>query len=224
LILEPAVESHTTGGGDLAGEAPVLVWRFDVPVRAVATAVLGGGVGERWWITNATVGFHYDETDPAAHARRIAAGCGLGEAAGVGLLTAVDVRTFTAATDGGAEVVVTTGLGALTWAAAADGQFEEWAPGTVNVVAWVPAPLADAALVNLVATITEAKVQALAEAGVAATGTPSDAVVVCCPSGHPPADEEHRYGGPRSTWGARIARAAHAAITEGVVRDRARPR
>ena len=69
-------------------------------------------------------GFHYDEPDPAAHAARIAAGLGLGEAPGVGLLTGVDVRTFTTASDEGAEVVATVGLGAITWAAAPDGQFD----------------------------------------------------------------------------------------------------
>jgi adenosylcobinamide amidohydrolase len=212
MILEPDVEVHGDG-------AAVLVWRFAAPVRAVSTAVLGGGVGERWWIVNATVGVDYDDPDPAAHAGRIAAGRGLGEAAGIGLLTAVDVRAFTTAVDGGAEVVATTGLGAITWAAAADGRHEVWTPGTINVVVRVPEAMADAALVNLAATITEAKVQALAEAGVPATGTPSDALVVCCPAGPPADDVDHRYGGPRSRWGARVARAAHAAIAEGILID-----
>jgi adenosylcobinamide amidohydrolase len=224
VILHPAVETHRTGGGDLRGPAPVLVWRFASPVRCLSSAVLGGGLGERSWISNATVGFSYDEPDPAAHARRIATGLGLGEGPGVGLLTAVDVGAYTTASDGGAEVVATTGLGAVTWAAAPDGQYEEWRPGTVNLVAWVPEPVADPALVNLVATLTEAKVQALGGAGVPATGTPTDAVAVCCPALPAPDDEQHRYGGPRSTWGARLARAAHEAVVAGIARDRARPR
>ena len=206
------------------GTAPVLVWQFDEPVRAVSSAVLGGGIGSRRWITNATVGFQYDEPDPAAHAARIAVELGLDPSAGVGLLTAVDVTCFTTAADDGAEVVATTGLGAVTWAAAPDGHFHEWRPGTINVVAWVPEPLADAALVNLVATVAEAKVQALAAAGVPATGTPSDAVVACCPTGDAPDDDDHRYGGPRSRWGARLARAVHAAVLAGIERDRSRAR
>jgi adenosylcobinamide amidohydrolase len=212
VILQPEVARHGDG-------APVLVWRFDTEVRAVASAVVGGGLGLRRWITNATVGLEYHEADPGGHALEIAAECGLGEADGIGLLTAVDVSTYTTAADGGAEVVATTGLGVITWAAAADGAYEVWEPGTINVVAWVPEPMADAALVNLVATVTEAKVQALADAGVPATGTPTDAVVVCCPAAPLPDDHHHRYGGPRSTWGARVARAAHAAIIEGVARD-----
>ncbi len=223
MILSPVVEVHPDdGNGDVA---PVLVWRLDAqPVRCIASTVLGGGLGERSWITNATVTLGYREVDPAAHAARIATDRGLDPSTGCGLLTGVDVTSFVAAADEGAEVVATVGLGAVTWAAAPPGQHQQWRPGTVNVVAWVSEPLADAALVNLVATIAEAKAQAFAAAGVPATGTPSDAVVVCCPSMPPPDDDGHRYGGPRSWWGARVARAAHRAIAEGIAGDAAAPR
>ena len=200
-------------------EGPVLVWRFPAPVRAVASTVLGGGLGERRWVTNATVPLDYREPDPAAHATRIADGLGL-SGAGAALLTGADVRGFLAHEDGGAELVATVGLDAVTQAAAPHGEHERWRPGTVNVVAWVPEPVADAALVNLVATVAEAKAQAFAAAGIAATGTPSDAVVVLCPASKPADDDEHRYGGPRSTWGARVARAAFAAIAQGIERGR----
>jgi adenosylcobinamide amidohydrolase len=196
----------------------VLVWRFDAPVRCVASTVLGGGLGERSWAVNATVELDYREADPGAHAAAIAEGCGLPAGDGAALLTGVDVRRFVPVGDDGAEVVVTTGLDVVTWSAAPPGEHDRWRPGTVNVVAWVPEPVADAALVNLVATIAEAKAQAFGDAGVPATGTPSDAVVVCCPTGAPVEDDEHRYGGPRSTWGSRVARAAHAAIAAGIAR------
>lgn len=61
------------------------------------------------------------------------------------------------------------------------------------------------------ATATEAKAQALHEVGVRATGTASDAVVVHCPTD----GAEETYGGPRSVFGARIARAVHAAVLAG---------
>jgi adenosylcobinamide hydrolase len=218
----PAVEEHPDDGA--GGAAPVLVWRFDAPVRCIASTVLGGGLGDRSWVANATVTLGYREQDPAAHAGRIVSTCGLDPAAGAALLTGVDVRRFRSAGDDGAVAVATVGLGAVTWAAAADGQYQEWAPGTVNVVAAVPEPLHDAALVNLVASIAEAKAQAFAEAGIPGTGTPSDAVVAWCPIGPAPDDDRHRYGGTRSWWGARVARAAHAAITEGIARDRSRAR
>ncbi|WP_433367325.1 adenosylcobinamide amidohydrolase [Actinoplanes sp. CA-142083] len=84
-------------------------------------------------------------------------------------------------------------------------------PGTVNVVVWVPQRLGDAALVNAVATITEAKAQAIRDLGLAATGTATDAVCVVCP----PEGDAAEYGGPRSTWGARVARAAYRAVLKG---------
>lgn len=218
----PSVEEHRDDGA--GGAAPMLVWRFAEPVRCIASTVLGGGIGDRCWVINATVTLGYREQDPAGHAARIASERGLEAGLGAALLTGVDVRTFHTGADDGALATATVGLGALTWAAAPDGQYEQWRPGTVNVVAAVPEPLHDAALVNLVATITEAKVQAFRDSGVPATGTPSDAVVVWCPAGPAPDDDRHRYGGPRSWWGARVARAAHAAITEGIAVDRARPR
>jgi adenosylcobinamide amidohydrolase len=76
-------------------------------------------------------------------------------------------------------------------------------------LAVVPARLSDAALVNAVATATEAKVQALADLGFDATGTATDAVTIACPPAGPPA----AFGGPRSRWGAPLARAVHAALT-----------
>jgi adenosylcobinamide hydrolase len=83
--------------------------------------------------------------------------------------------------------------------------------GTINIVVRVPVRLSGAALVNAVATATEAKVQALHETGVRATGTASDAIVVHCPTD----GAAETYGGPRSAFGARIARAVHAAVLTG---------
>ena len=37
----------------------VLVWRFPEAVRALATTVLGGGLGERSWVVNAEVTLDY---------------------------------------------------------------------------------------------------------------------------------------------------------------------
>ncbi len=84
--------------------------------------------------------------------------------------------------------------------------------GTINLVVLLPERLSDAALVNAVATATEAKSQALFEAGVAGTGTATDAVCIACPDEGPP----HAFGGPRSVWGARLARAVHGAVLGGL--------
>ncbi len=76
------------------------------------------------------------------------------------------------------------------------------------MVAQLPVRLTDAALLNALCTVAEAKAQALVEQGVPGTGTPSDAVSVVCPLDGP----AEPFAGPRSPWGARLARAVHASI------------
>jgi adenosylcobinamide amidohydrolase len=221
---------------------PVLLWTPGPGCRMVSTAVVGGGIGPRSWWLNAKVSMEYDHPDPAAHVRQIAAAVGAwsghgaaaddgtcvgegsdggntGVGGGVGMLTAADVTRWTCAEDGGVCAVVTVGLGLPVWAAADDATLRR-ETGTINVLVRVPVPLADAALVNAVVTATEAKTQALVEAGVPGSGTSSDAVCVACPQpddlagldGRPPVEA---YGGPRSPWGLRVARTVHAAVAAG---------
>lgn len=191
-----------------------LVWRTPTPVRVASTSVLGGGIGERHWFLNMQVDADYPAVDPVGDLRRTAAALGL-HGDGVAMMTAKDVRDVVLAEDGGVDVMATVGLGEPTWAAAPDEPAAAHAPGTLNVLVVVPVPLSDAALVNAVATATEAKVQALFDAGVAATGTASDATCVACAVD---GDEAALYGGPRSTWGARVARAVHRAVLDGARR------
>ncbi|BCJ38322.1 adenosylcobinamide amidohydrolase [Actinocatenispora thailandica] len=213
---------------------PLLVWTFDAPRLCISSGPLGGGITVRDWLVNATVPLGYDRTDPDRHLAEIGTGLGL-TGTGAGLLTAVDVSRHHVAVDGGVHATGTVGLSSPAWAAAPDGHFrrevpagarpvafaeyqtveyrppEPYRPGTINVVVSLPVKLSPAALVNAVVTATEAKTQALYEAGVRATGTASDAVVVHCPTdgGSEP------YGGPRSPWGARLARAVHSAVLTG---------
>lgn len=206
----PSLERGVQLGGD--APRPVLIWRFAEPVRAVATTVVGGGLGERSWAINAEVPLDYRHEDPAAHTACIAGDLGL-RGAGIGFLTAARVLDVVSVIDDGASCDATVGISTPTWAAAPDGSWSRWAPGTINLVCWIPAPLSDAALANALVTATEAKAQALFEAAVPGTGTASDAVAVCCPTGG-----TERYGGPRSPWGARLARAVHGAVAAGAVR------
>ena len=82
--------------------------------------------------------------------------------------------------------------------------------------------MSDTALVNLVATATEAKVQALFDSGYACTGTASDAVCVAARVGDTPPAQRELFGGVRSRWGGRVARAVYAAVAEGARREAAR--
>lgn len=199
-----------------------LLWVPGPGLRMISSAVLGGGIGERAWVLNAQVSHGYRRTDPDRHLAVLASGAGA-RGPGVGLMTAADVSAYAHAHDGGAEAVVTSGVEVRGWAAApaadtadtpdTSGTDGSVAPGTINIVVAVPVPLSDAALVNAVATATEAKVQALLEAGHDCSGTPTDAVCVAARVPRP-GEQPQAFAGPRSLWGARLARAVHRAVRE----------
>ncbi|MEV5890732.1 adenosylcobinamide amidohydrolase [Nonomuraea fuscirosea] len=188
-----------------------LLWEFGPGWRMISSAMLGGGIGAREWVLNAQVVAGYARMDPADHL----ASLGPARGDGVGMMTAASVDRYVRAADGGAEAYATVGLRVPTWAAAPEGHADpELAPirvGTINIVVVLPVAMTDAALVNTVMTVTEAKSQAMIETGFPGTGTASDAVCVAVPATGP----QEVFGGPRSEWGARVARAVHAAVRRG---------
>ncbi|MEU4223910.1 adenosylcobinamide amidohydrolase [Nonomuraea sp. NPDC026600] len=210
-----------------------LLWEFGPGWRMVSSALLGGGIGARTWVLNAQVVAGYSRMDPVDHLRELGP-----DGLGVGMMTAASVERYARAVDGEVEVVATVGLRVPTWAAAPEGATDpELAPmlaepaaadpgptpmpietaatrppvGTINLMAVMPVAMTDAALVNAVMTMTEAKSQALIEAGFPCTGTASDALCLAVRADGP----EELFGGPRSTWGARLARAVHSAVHQG---------
>jgi adenosylcobinamide amidohydrolase len=191
----------------------VLLWRFATPRVCIASAPVGGGIGERDWVLNAQVATDYARTDLDVHVAELAAAHGC-RGTGVGMLTGASVARATRAEVEGVRVCATVGIRMPTWAAEDDAVAVPWHAGTINLVAELPVRLSDAALVNAVMTATEAKTQALLEHAVAGTGTATDAVCVACPVG----GEVEAFGGPRSAIGARLARAVHAAVGAGLDR------
>ncbi|MFI7442350.1 adenosylcobinamide amidohydrolase [Nonomuraea indica] len=200
-----------------------LLWEFGPGWRMISSAILGGGIGPRAWVLNAQVVAGYARMDPADHLASLAPA-----GPGVGMMTAAEVGRHVTAEDHGARAVATVGLRVPTWAAAPEGAADPELhpmlsapprPGTINIVAALPVAMTDAALVNAVMTVTEAKTQALMEVGYPGTGTASDAVCVAVRADGP----QEPFAGPRSTWGARLARAVHAAVRRGaeewLVRD-----
>jgi adenosylcobinamide amidohydrolase len=206
VLIVPTDQDRIEDGRSLS----LLVWRFASATTAASTASCGGGLGERRWVVNAQVGHDYRRRDLQQHGAELAALADL-DGTGVVMFTALDVRKVRSAEDGGVRVDATVGLSLPVWAAAPDTAVAV-APGTVNVVAQVPVRLSDAALLNALVTATEAKTQSLLEADVPGTGTASDALTVLCPADGP----AEPFGGPRSTWGARLARAVHEAVLAGI--------
>jgi adenosylcobinamide amidohydrolase len=219
-------------------DLPMALWHPGPGFRMISTGVLGGGLGSREWVLNAQVPADYSRTDPAVHLQELAATLDLA-GPGVGLLTAAHVPALVQREDGGVHAAATVGLRVPTWAAAPPGHPDpdldqasvtlnpptptsgtintstiNSTPGTINIVVSVPVPLTDAALVNAVLTATEAKVQAVLEAGFPGTGTATDAICIAAPASSP----EEQFAGPRSVWGARIARAVHSAVRIGADR------
>lgn len=192
------------------------MWTYDRPRPALSSAAIGGGWNRLEWIVNAQVPAEYDRRDLADHGAEIAAELGL-RGRGTVLLTAVDVSRSEFAHDGGVAVAASVGVTMPTWPAAPDASGDDTypessRPGTINLVAHLHQRLTDAALVNAVMTITEAKAQALIEAGIPGTGTASDAV--CVVAGDD--GTAHAFAGPRSPVGAALARATHAAVSAGL--------
>ena len=214
--MRPAVVVEIRSRDEPYGAMPVLVVPFPTALRVISSAPWGGGLGLRRFVLNAQVPPGYARRDPDVHLASMAAGFGL-SGPGVGMLTAADVGAALAAGDGGVEVVATIGLGHPILAAAREdpgvrggpeNDSESVTAGTINLIAVLPVRLADAALVNAVATATEAKAQALSDLGYDATGTATDAIAIACPAHGAP----EPFGGPRSRWGGCLARAVHAAV------------
>ncbi|MCU1362820.1 MAG: putative adenosylcobinamide amidohydrolase [Acidimicrobiaceae bacterium] len=204
--MTPGVlRSRAEGGVEL----DVLVWRLASPTLCASTTTVGGGIGARWWILNAQVAPAYGRVDTETHVEEIASTLGL-RGSGVGMLTAAPVAAVHRSSDEGVNVEATVGLTHPTWAASDEDGLRHIV-GTINVVAFLPVRLDDGALLNALATATEAKAQALWEASVPATGTPSDALCLVCPL----EGDRERFGGPRSLWGARLARAVRECVLAG---------
>lgn len=196
-------------------ELDVLVWRLRRPMLVASTAFVGGGVGPRDWVINAEVIGDYSRTDVREHVGEVADALHL-EGVGVGMLTAAEVRRHECSSDEGVHVDVTVGLSHPCWAASDERvEIDEIVAGTINVVVFVPVRLADGALLNAIATATESKSQALWEANIPATGTPSDAITILCPL----EGATTPFSGPRSAWGVRLARAVRGAVLVGATRS-----
>jgi iron complex transport system ATP-binding protein len=198
-----------------------VVVRADEPLTVLSSAVVGGGFGMVRVIMNVHVSRSFrcedSETVLAEYARRR----GL-DPPWVGLLTAAwtEKAELASETCGSLTAVAIATVGLSNVVGAGRGLPVAWAPSTINTIVVVDAAPEPAALVNLVATMTEVKTLALAEAGVRAadggpaSGTSTDAVVVAATGRGPGA----RFGGPLSEVGALAARVAKRSLEAGIRR------
>ncbi len=89
-------------------------------------------------------------------------------------------------------------------------------PGTINVLLHVSRPLSEAAMIETVSVVTEARTAAVLDsgvtrAGVAVTGTGTDCIVVASPAG----DGGERFAGLHTAIGEAVGDAVYRSIREG---------
>jgi len=208
------------GVATLVGPEAVVV-TAERELSVLSSAVVGGGFARARAVLNVHVPKNFACADAegtvAAAARRLGV-----PAPWVALLTGARTEraeiATAAADDVRALVVVTVGLSNPS--AAGLSARAAWLPATINTITVVDADPEAAALVNLVATLTEVKTDVLRAAGVrcddgrAATGTSSDAVVVAATR----RGARCRYGGPVTDVGWAAASAARQALETAVGR------
>lgn len=187
----------------------------------LSSAVVGGGFTRARAVLNVHVPKNFvcadAETAVAAAARRLGV-----PSPWVGLLTGAwtERAEVAGATADNVRALVVATVGLSHPSAAGLTPPAVWLPATINTIAVVDADPEPAALVNLVATLTEVKTDVLRAAGVRcddghpATGTSSDAVVVAATG----RGAHCRYGGPLTDVGWAAASAARQALERGVRR------
>jgi adenosylcobinamide amidohydrolase len=199
---------------------PDAVWvRSAAPLRVLASAVVGGDLDAARHVLNMHVAKGYAGADPPADLRRFARGLGVDEPF-VGLMTAAWTHQARVVADevAGVRVAVVATVGLSAPAAAGVSPPAAPAPSTINLVVLLDARLDRAAAVNAVITATEAKVGALARAGIVtaegapATGTVTDAIVI----GWTERGPRCPYLGPATPPGWCLARAVRRAVAEGL--------
>lgn len=206
-----------------------LLWRLP-GLNTLSSAAVNGGINKADWIINIGVEADYRRTDLDTHIDQVAKYHRL-EGSGIGLFTAADVSRYRSSNIDGVSVTATVGITKPTWAFDKSGGWNKLPEtasyiaepqtneiGTINTVIQMPVKLDLAAAVNAVITATEAKTQAIIQAGIAATGTASDAIVITWPDEI--GSEEVRFCGCRSYWGSRLAEATYEAISKGISLNR----
>lgn len=210
-------------GVDLSVDATAVVVTAESPLTVVSTAAVGGGFASARSLVNLHVAKDFPHGDLDGRMRAFVRERALPEPF-VGLFTAAWTERAERATetigDCTAAAVVTVGLSNPVAAGITQATQPALEPSTINMIVVVDAAPDAAAMVNAVATITEAKVAVLTAFGLEcgdgapATGTSTDAVVVAATGRGP----RCRFGGPASDLGAATARAVRRALERGVER------
>lgn len=208
-------------GTDIERTGRFLVVRLARPHRMLSYAIVGGGFVERSAV--AWCGVRNEELTPPVDPRTFLASeldrAGLGGAVGLMTGASLDAYVDTSRADAGIAVRVVATVG-LDNALRAGDPVVAGAPqvGTINVLCRSSVPLADAALLEMLSMVAEARTLAVLDAGVAsrqsgrpATGTGTDCTVVAAPLGTPALE----YAGKHTVLGMLVGAAVFEAVSHG---------
>jgi adenosylcobinamide amidohydrolase len=159
-----------------------------------------------------------ESVDPLAHIASLMDEAGLSDA--VTLVTSRDIRCHHLAQETvegwSAACLATVGLsnGERVGTRCAE---PVWVPGTINLLVHVSEPLSEAAFVETVSIVAQARTAAVLDAGVvraglAVTGTGTDCIAVAAPS----TGEGARFAGLHTAVGEAVGRAVYRAMEEGI--------
>ena len=168
--------------------------------RAASTGV-NGGIADVTTVLNHSVPHNFCD-EPRRHLELLAARNGIFREY-FGLLTAVPMHNLCVLQYDFVTVFITAGVTNPTPPA------DDGAPHTINIIAHSREGIRDAALLEMIITVTGAKAQALHDLGYDFSGTTTDAVVAACDRDAPDA---HTYAGTLTEVGRRV----HAAVLHGV--------
>lgn len=207
----------------------VAVIRLKEKMEVLSSAVLNGGDSVTSCLFIMEVPKNYMCDDPVEHAEKVRRGLGLPPDS-VGFMTAAEVRyvfntKLTEYSGASAFAAVTAGLSNQV---IAGDILEDWDrrsklslerskalhAGTINIVGILSIPMTQAAKVNIIIAMTEAKTAALNSLGYKETGTTSDAIAIVSPIGSP----KEEYAGTGTSIGIAMARSVKECVRTALIR------
>ncbi|MHB1126147.1 MAG: adenosylcobinamide amidohydrolase [Bacillota bacterium] len=192
-------------------------------LKAVSSALVGGGLSYCKHIVNRQVTLDYDNREPSLEMKTYLEKLGFDASSTIGLMTAAQICHFemvSLSKDGIYVVTIATAGVSNAITAGTLYEWDEYRVGTINTMTFTNASLEDQAYINAVMTATEAKTMALLDLEIKsfidnhslASGTTSDAVVIASTGN----GKKCSYAGTATTLGQLIGYTVRSAVKKAV--------
>jgi adenosylcobinamide amidohydrolase len=194
--------------------------------RVLGWAPLGGGTRGAELIVNHQIspGDRAATEAPRLHLGHVVRSLGVNPSRAVAMMTGAQIKNAASTTEKRGNMIVTAWCTAGCSNALRVGDpasVETTAPGTINLVVLINQPLSEAAMVEAIQIVTEARVAAVLAArvksvrsGKPATGTGTDCIAVAAPED----GTAHLYCGKHTRLGELIGRAAYRSCSRSLAK------